>query len=489
MVGGVVLVGAMWRLWLGAHYAGWEESDYGNLAMIRGVLAGGFRHYDMNHMPGYYALGAAVMAVVGDAMVAGRLVSLAGGLVALALAVRLADRLAGRRVAWLTGLLLVVQPEFALYASSQLREPVYAAFVLGALTALLADRLVLAGLMAGGAFLVRFDAAVVLSPVLALHILWPARPWSRRLVRLARAFVPFALAVAAWSVYCKVDHGTFAFWSHSVSVNISTGLGAESSTRLGWVLHGLGVSGVLLGWLLPWRIGWGTWLGLLVALAMVPWHRPGPLRTWAVLAVSLVGFWAGIGLVAQHDPVHNLYWKWLCPVVPVLVPLGAAGLWRIVDWLARMGGRPVAFVALSLFTVQVVASNLKETRRQVVRSQELYLPQRRLAEWFETHVPEDVPLLIDNIPACWINRRNNDRSITSWFDVPVKPGDADAFAAWLQTAHIGWVLWFREDWTHAPLVAPFLARGGIWAHDGVTLRETKREDGYGWILYQVDDGR
>ena len=56
-VGGLIAAAA-WRLRLSGRFAGWEESDYGNLAMIQGVLDGGFLHYDMNHMPGYYALGA-----------------------------------------------------------------------------------------------------------------------------------------------------------------------------------------------------------------------------------------------------------------------------------------------------------------------------------------------------------------------------------------------------------------------------------------------
>ena len=101
-----VCVATAWRLWLMSRYAGWEESDYGNLAMIQGVLDGGFLHYDMNHMPGYYALAAAVHAVVEDAVVAGRTVSLIGGVIALGLAVRIAIQIGGARAGWVAALLL-----------------------------------------------------------------------------------------------------------------------------------------------------------------------------------------------------------------------------------------------------------------------------------------------------------------------------------------------------------------------------------------------
>ena len=97
----------------------------------------------------------------------------------------------------------------------------------------------------------------------------------------------------------------------------------------------------------------------------------------------------------------------------------------------------------------------------------------------------DVPLLVDNIPACWIDRRPHERRLVSWFDVPVSPGSDAEFASWLRDEGIPWVLWFREDWTQAPRIAPFLAEGGRVELFGVELVERGREDSYGWILYEV----
>lgn len=476
----VVLLGAGWRLWLMPRYAGWEESDYGNLAMIRGVLDGGFRHYDMNHMPGYYAAGAALLALVGDAVVAARAASLLGGLVALGLATWLSDSLGGRRVAWVTGLLLAFQPEFSLYAASSLREPLYAAWVLGMLAALSRERLALAGFLGGMAFLVRMEAVLVLAPLLLLHAVG-RRPRGRRCVA---ALAPLGLAVLGWSAYTAVDHGTWAFWGHSVAVNVETGLGAEAESTGAWLARGLEVSLRLLAWLVPWRIGWGIWLGLLAFLALVPWRRHDLRRTWALLALGMLGVFGGIGLVGQHSPEHNLYWKWLCPIVPVMVPLGVMGGAALLRRLqGSLGAAAVVLAALAL--LQAGASYAKETRRQLGVSEANYRPQLELARWIEAEVPEATPLLVDNIPACWLDRRHHERELWSWFDVPSEPGDPESFARWLQAEDIGWVLWFREDWTQAPVVAPFLAEGGLWRAGGLGLVETRREDTYGWILFRV----
>ena len=480
-VGLAVLCGVAlaWRLWLGGQYAGWEESDYGNLAMIEGVRAGGFRHYDMNHMPGYYALSALVHVVVENAMVAGRTVAMVGGLGAWIGSTWLAHRLGGPLAAVLAGAWLLLQPEVALYSATTLREPLYALALVAFVAGLVSRRPWLAGLAGAVAFSVRFDALLILAAATLVHV-WGAR---RPVATFVRVLLPICLSALAWSVYCRVDHGTFAFWSHAVSVNVETGLGAESERPLDWILAGTDVSARLIGWLLPWRMGWGVWLGAVGGLVTTSWIRPSPLRPLAATALMATGFWAAVGFVGQHSPEHNLYWKWMMPLVPLLVPL-AAVTWA--DGLRRAGARrALVGVLLGVTSVQAWAAHLNETHRQVALSQELYAPQVALARWFEVSVPVEYTVVVDNIPACWINRRPHERSLVSWFDVPVPPGDQQVLGDWLRSERIPWVLWFKEDWTQAPRLAPALAEGGVHYMGGVELVERSREDSYGWILYEV----
>lgn len=477
----VMLIGAVWRLFLMSRYAGWEESDYGNLAMIRGVLDARFMHYDMSHLPGYYALAALVLAVVGDTVVAAKGTSFVCGVLALGLAVALTDRLWGRAAAALAGVLLIFQPEFALYAASSLREPVYALAVMGCVGALAGERMVLAGVAASAAFLVRMDGAVALVPFMALHALGRIP----RAGRLLAAMIPLGLTMFAWAAYCTVDHETWIFWGHAVEVNLQTGLGAEAVSRAEWLENGLIVAGGLAVLVLPGRIGWVVWGGLIVGVARAPWRAHGPRRTWSLAALTVGGTWAGMGLVAQHHWDHNLYWKWLHGVIPVVVPVGVVGLLRLAGGLgARLGPRArTALIGLALG--QALVAELLETRRQVDLSQQLYAPQVALARWIEAEVPESTPMILDNIPQCWINRVDNERPMTSWMDLPELDGSPGAFAAWLQSHRVQYVLWFREDWTEASRVAPFLASGGHWEDEGVALDEVAREDGYGWIFYVV----
>ena len=339
----------------------------------------------------------------------------------------------------------------------------------------------MAGLCAAGAFFVRFDAALVLMPVLTLHALG-AVDWK---ARMTRGLAPLMGAIVLWSRYCHLDHGTWAFWSHSVAVNVETGLGAEADAPGQWWINWAKVAVALLGWLMPWRIGWFIWIGLLAGIIMAVRAPHGEVRTSALLAVLMMGLWGGIGFVGQHDPSHNLYWKWLCPIVPVVIPVAVIGCWRLVDKLGRIAGGGAAMVLMGCGVLQAVGSNVQETERQRERSEAWYRPQLERDLWIESEVPVDSGLVLDNIPACWIRRRPTSRQMVSWFDVPVPAGQPESFAEWLVTENVDWVLWFREDWTQAPVIAPFLSAGGRWESSCVRLEEHSREDGYGGSLFEV----
>ena len=468
-------------------YFGWEESDYGNLAMVRGVLEGNFLHYDMNHLPLYYGLSAAVMGVVGDAVLASRLVSLAAGVATVALGVLLADRLFGRRASWVAGVLLVFQPELALYSASSLREPVYAAALLGSFLALLNKRLVIASLLAGAAFLTRMDALLAFVPVLAIHALG-ARPRWRR---LGRTLLPVAAVVFAWSAYCHVDHGTWAFWGHSVSVNVETGAAPETPGFGQWFSNGMSISLALFFRVLPGRMGWLLWGAWLLGMFALPWRRHDIRRTLALAGLSLLGFWLGVALVAQHEPGHNLYWKWLHGVMPFLLVSAAASLWVVSEAMARWLGPLGARALVVLVVGEALWGMGQETRRQLEVSAVLYKPQLEIARQLEAESAEGAVLLVDNIPANWLNRRDHTLKLWSWFDV--REGEPESwtleeFGTWLQAERVEQVLWFKEEWTQAPRVAPWLANGERLDAGPVVLEPRDREEEYGWILYRVDAG-
>ncbi len=478
---GLTALGLVWRLWLMGRYYGWEESDYGNLAMARGVLESGFTHYDMNHLPLYYGISALVLAVVGDTELATHAVSLVSGLASIVLVVALAWRLGGREAAWVAGLAVVFQPELALYSASALREPLYAALLLGALAALGRERLVAASCLVVLAFLVRFDALVIMGPVLLFHAL--GRP--PRLRRVLSVLAPLLAGVALWSCYCHVVHGIWRFWEHSVTVNLETGLGEEAGGQLEWLSNGARVSLALATRVLPGHMGATLPLAALVAVPSLVRSGHGGKRTLLLLIVLVTGFWLGIGFTGQHEPGHNLYWKWLLPLVPfwgIAAGLGAAwSLDRLRHRVPRHGLLLLVGVGLAVAWVQ----QLDETRRQLAVSAQLYKPQLELARMIEAEIPESAPMILDNIPACWLGRRSHGRTLHTWMDIPV-PDSREELGRWMEAEGIAYALWFREDWTQAPVVAPWLSRGGAQRLGPVALVELDREDEYGWIWYRVE---
>ncbi len=475
----VTVAAGAWRLWLGSRYYGWEESDYGNLAMTRGVLESGFVHYDMNHLPMYYGLSALVMAVVGDAVLATRLVAWVGGLVTVGGLTWLADRVFGRRIALLVAAFVLVQPELALYSASSLREPVYGAALVLMACALVSERLVLASICCGVAFLTRMDALIAVTPVLLVHALGRGP----RLWRALAAIAPLALLALGWAAYCSVVHGTWAFWSHSIAVNVETG-GAERH-GLAWARDGAGISLALFFRTLPQHLGWMPWLGLFPALAFTPWRRHGPRRTLTLVGVLMLGFWLALGFAGQHAPEHNLYWKWLYGVLPFVVVLGVWGVVGALDRTSRVTGRMATSAVLAALVAATLVPQLRETERQIEVSETLYRPQLQLAQLIEQTIDEDVVLLVDNIPGCWLDRRDHGRELWTWFDVPVGPNDREAFGAWLVEEQVGYVLWFAEEWTQAPVIAPWLEDVRPHQLGPVVLTPLRSDEAYGWAFYSV----
>ena len=155
----------------------------------------------------------------------------------------------------------------------------------------------------------------------------------------------------------------------------------------------------------------------------------------------------------------------------------------------RLRGRRSRSFVYAILLVGLAGSwvmQLNETRRQLAVSERLYKPQLELAQRVEREIPESNPMILDNIPACWLGRRQHQRPLWTWMDIPV-PESREELGQWMKREGITYALWFREEWTQAPVAAPWLADGGNQRLGPVSLEELDREDEYGWIWYRVDD--
>ena len=327
-LGAICIPAIIIRLWLTQYYYGWEESDYGNLAMIYGVWESGFTHYDMNHMPGYYFFSALFYGVFQDSIFAGKVVSLLSGIVVLISAMLIVRQVSNERYGFLVGLFLLIQPEIMLYSTSALREPLYAMFVLGAVLGMMRHSPLLFGVCGFLAFTVRFEAPLFLFPMG-----WFVFPnWRQR----TKALIPVILGIIAWMIYCWLNYETWAFWSHAAAVNVETGLGQEASRNFEWVWNGLVVIVGLMTSVLPNHVGWFVILGwILTPLQWSGSKRVMQLWIWSCLMVVV---WLAIAFVAQHEVGHNLYWKWMLPFIPFIAMTSALtwGRW-LPNWAIVIG--------------------------------------------------------------------------------------------------------------------------------------------------------
>ena len=457
-------IALMVRLYFVAYYYGWEESDYGNLAMVYGVWESGFTHFDMNHMPGYYFVSALFYGIVQNSTWAAITVSVLSGLCTLYLVGIWAKRWGTQITVGIAMLLLLIQPEFSLYASSSLREPLYTLYVLLGLQALHRGDAWKYGVWGALAFSVRFEAPLFWIPMLLLA------PFGWK-DRCRSAMVLFG-AIGIWMLYCYQVYETPFFWQHAASVNVETGLGEEAQSLVDWMGNGLRVVWGLLTEIVPNHLGHGVLLAWLCT-PFVWRDSKGMIRTW-VFSVLMTGVWLGIAFVAQHEVGHNLYWKWMYPLIPLWVLCAAVTITRV---LPKWGW--------GLLVVQALWVQGLENQRQFILSERLYGPQVRLAQWIEEHLDPSQPLLLDNVPACWLRRDRNPYTLHSWFDVPTFM-EPEELLVWGRTENVEWVLFFQEEWTQAPIKAPFLVSDTARFETTIgTIHLVDQEMQYGWKWYRL----
>lgn len=477
----------LWRGWLSTNYYGWEEGDYGNLMMVREVQTSGFTWFRPSHMPGWYAMGAAVRSVLPFPRLAPLLLTMAFSVLNVGLAALVTRRLAGAAAAWMAGLWLVFQPEMALYGASTLRSPVYTSLAFVGLALLLAGRRDSGFAAIALSFITRMEGFFAFY----LPALWA---WWRDLGRGARGVVlpvvVLAGPVIAWQAYITGVHGESFFVLGPLGINLDDVAEAspEGTFQLTvWLSEGLATAWALASWLLPRKVGW-VWLGLAGLGSVVALRgRSTPGARSVVAFTAFAGaFWLAEGFLSHHEPNHNLYWVWMMPVLPFLAVLGGLG-WRAVSEGLRHAPRPAASAAWVCILLAAAPVFAQETRYQHGRSADWYRPQLDLSRWMEEELPAGTGVLVSSIPEVYLKRIESPLTVHSWWLLPgsLDGSDRDAFGQYLADQEIDYVQWFSEEWTDSNRIAPWLRAGTPVYAGPVALSPVDREDGYGWILYVV----
>jgi hypothetical protein len=200
---------------LSAYLARWQRWDAVLFARLAAFGYGGDPSLPHDpglpsFFPGYPLLLRAVAPVVGDPATAGLLLSLVGGAVAAVALAALVLREGGTDLAARRAVLYLFAAPFAVFLVAGYSEPVFLALALPAWLAARERRWALAGLLAGGAALVRVSGLFLAVALLVEYAVHERRPRASALALLA----PFVTA-GGYVVYLHSRTGDWLAWPHA----------------------------------------------------------------------------------------------------------------------------------------------------------------------------------------------------------------------------------------------------------------------------------
>jgi 4-amino-4-deoxy-L-arabinose transferase-like glycosyltransferase len=245
---------------------------------------------------------------------------------------------------------------------------------------------VIAGLGIGLAAATKYTGGITILCLFAAFVTDAsgASPWaSARRLLLALLFALVAFVVA--NPYSVLDFGAF----HAGVTQQASLAAGEDPVKLG-TTAGSGTAYYI--WTFTWGLGWGPSLAAIGGAVLLLVRRR--------FAMAMVLLPAPIAFIIFMGDQQRFFGRWLMPIFPIVVILGAYGAVELVRWLVRARRVP-ALIAGAVVTVALLAqSAVAVIHNDVVLSR----PDTRnlTRAWMVTHVPAGAKVVIEPVvPNNW----------------------------------------------------------------------------------------
>lgn len=440
------------RIYISTIFYGQSSDEYCNISLISNTFVSGFKSYPNLFMWFYYFISALLLFIIPDGLIAAKVVSISFGISSMLIVYFLAKKIFNRRIAFLSLLLLLINPEFNLIGSVPLKEPVYTFFVILSLFLLVNRRIFAGAFIVGMSFLTRAEGLLIIMPAYLVSLLKTRKKSLFKISLILIIFILFVLFMNIWvpKPFCYIKNTLDIHEEEQIVslkfqyISIMELIKRIFVTIVKTCWYVFDIIGPCIIFIVP---------GIYSALTIKDRDKVSKFFIYFIFYIS---FW--LAYIFWYGQLIYNFHRYLYALIPFAAILISAGFFKLYEH------RKWRYLIVTLFIVSVFSGYYTyylDPGRQYIRISKDNKVLIEASRWIEKNIKQDWGhgLLIDGIPCFYMYRKSHKFRIVFWSQSHgmITPDDKESLGEFLDNCKIKYVIW-QNDNLPAERLAPYLRK-------------------------------
>jgi Gpi18-like mannosyltransferase len=483
----IVLAGLILRIYISNIFYGQSSDEFFNVFATRNTFESHFRIYPHLFMWFYYFISASLLFIIKDAFLAAKIITIFFGLASVPIIYLVTRKIFNEKVALLSSVLLIINPEFTVISSVPLREPVYTFFIFLSLYFAINNKIFLGGFSVGMSFLTRMEGLLIGMPyyIIALFMQETKKKMLKILI-VAILFILFILFMNLWIhkpfIYLTetfigqgIDDPEMFVFVHNTPFQLIPRVYHALSKILKYLFTLLGPNILFLVI--------GTYL-----LCKKKIKDSVSAKTFTICYIFHLMFWVTYIFRFGKLPWH--FHRYLYPLIPFGTAVLSYGFFKSYEINKIRRYLRLLFIFNIIASYFIYYHNAGKTYLSISASNKELL---KAGFWIEQNIPQNAEykILGDGITIFYLSRYPNKFKIIRWDDIlsySAKPMELDALFNFIKQNNIKYLVWQNDNLSAGQLVPYLISFKEIENKRGKLLPLQKFEKStFKALIYKFED--